>query len=243
MTWHLPPITVVVPQLDRWSHGDIINATIAGIALLAFILSYFQTFFALLTAKRNYRESMLQREQSARESLRNYHLMLVQMNRENRIKLYAPLLAWLRGGWYVFNEELISLYPELIGSNSMPRTHAENLDALQNRILTFEFETELDLLGTQEIRNEVEKWRDKYLVASQLLETLKREVRPTEGAEAMDNFDRDYLATKQRLLDWGTELSSGLDNLKRLILLELEVPEFNQSENTGGTSGAQENEN
>lgn len=242
MTWHIPPITVVVPQLDRWSIGDKISAVAVFVTFMAFLVSYFATYMSNVTNRRNYMEARLQREQSIIESQRTYELMVVQMNRDNRIRLYAPLLAWLSGRLQLFNEEVRLLFPALHGVERPLTTLERDFEALQSRVVSFEFSTQLDLLGTEAIQNEVRTWKNDCHVAENMLKALKDYVRPSDEEERAI-FDRNFLATKESLIEHGANLTRNLDNIRQLIMREIDLPLSVSDEDIGGTTGAQENGN
>ena len=162
------------------SVADKANLVIAIMATCAFLISIWQSIYSVKTNDTNNRNAKEDRTQSALENKRTYELTLRQMNRANRVKLYIPLLAWMRGMWYDFDEGVKSIPPRVEESHPIFQTHAENLVALNNLILTFEFEAEMDLVATSDIQEAVMAWKPKMIAAGQRLERLKSRVRPEE---------------------------------------------------------------
>lgn len=222
--------------------GERLSFIIAMAAIYGVVISIVQTRYSVVFNTRNYEATKAQREQSALDNKLNYDLMVVQMNRDNRIKLYAPLLAWLSGRLELFNEEVRLLFPELHGV-ARPLTNPErDFEDLQRRVVSFEFRAELELLGEKAIQDAVTAWKNDCHVAENLLKMLKDGDKPS-GEDEIATFNKNFLGTKESLEEYGANLTSDLAHIKKLIKREIDMPKRVSDEVIGGTTGAQENEN
>lgn len=125
----LPIITVDIPQLDRMGYADYISIAIAIIAVAAIIGS------VVISNKQN-------------------ALAVRQINREERIKIYAPMLALLGMEWVQFDWEIIhSLDPAAVPPFLVSQ---QDIDRLRSEVRGFETEAIEKFVGSPKIHDAVD---------------------------------------------------------------------------------------
>lgn len=192
------PIVVKIPQLDRLGYSDYISIALAIIALVAIIGSVWI-------------------------SKRQINLVIRQMNREERKKLYLPVLAMMAAEWAKFDHKMITgAIPDF--SPSLLETD-ENLAALKAKIQNYEFEIEEDLLGSKRVSKAIDIWFEKLRTCMNLFEkytseNLKANLLPVNaGPEWKAKRDLVY----RDLIAQSSELKSGLKSIIDLVRDEIDM--------------------
>lgn len=212
------PIVVKIPQLDRFGYSDYISMALAIIAVVAIIGSVWI-------------------------SKRQINLAIRQMNREERKKLYLPVLAMMAAEWAKFDHKMISVaIPDF--SSSLLETD-ENLEALKARIQSYEFEIEEELLGSKKVSRAVDFWFSELRKCMTLFEEYQSENLKTNllsvdaGPEWKANRDQVY----RNLIAKSSALKSGLTSIINLVRDEIDMTKKRRARDFWGTVGAQENGN
>lgn len=220
MTIHWPPITVVIPQLSSWSHSDYINAVIAGVAVVTLIASFF--------ASRKRDKTTIQR-----------------LNREERIRIYAFALAGLRArsAWAMrdlgrthFNRmswesgELLVINADLENENENERTTDQakedhQIDSSIQRIRSWEFDAEFDLLASEPVILIWNDIQDKYDVGRRLFRESIFSLNMLIHSERIV-FDQVHPRLAEIKAVWRTtvrEVDDLISSMRNLIIEELEI--------------------
>ena len=212
------PIVVKIPQLDRFGYSDYISMALAIFAMVAIIGSVWI-------------------------SKRQINLAIRQINREERKKLYLPVLAMMAAEWAKFDQKMISVTVPGFGSSFLETD--ENLEALRAKVQNYEFEIEEELLGSKKVSNAVDFWfvelrRCMSLFEEFQSENLRTNLLPVDaGPEWKANRDQVY----RSLIARSSALKSGLTSIINLVRDEIDMKKNRRLLDFWSTVGAQENEN
>lgn len=196
MNHFLTIASVITPQPNYWTHGDIINAAIA-VAAIATLVG------------------------SVGMNRRQYRFAIKQINREEIKKLYVPMLAMMRAEWSKFDAKMLTTI--LPSSNMRFLETEDNLALLRAKIQSYEFEVEEDLLGSQALREAINDWFKRFVECTKAFEKFQGEnlraslLDTNAGSEF--RYARDALLNDLRTRT--SELEAGLENLKDLIREEV----------------------
>lgn len=209
------PIVVKIPQLDRFGYSDYISISLAIIAVIAIIGSVWI-------------------------SKRQMNLAIRQMNREERKKLYLPVLAMMAAEWAKFDHRMISVAIPNFSSELLETE--ENLEALKAKIQSYEFEMEEELVGSKKVSEAIDTWFEKLQTCVNLFEEyqsehLKSNLLPAnagpEWKAKRDSVYRDLVAQSD-------ELKSGVKSIVDLVRNEINMTKRRRWLESWGTAGAQD---
>lgn len=190
--------TIVASQLNSWTHADIINAAIAVVAMA--------TLIGTMGMGR-----------------KQYRFAIKQINREERKKLYVPVLALMRAEWSRFDAKMLSTF---LPSSNIPNLESEeNLALLRAKIQSYEFEVEEDLLGSQKVRVEIDAWFKKLEICMKVFEEFQSENLKTNLLDR--NADSEFRTKRETLFDnlraSSRDLEEGLEVIQDVIREEVGI--------------------
>lgn len=206
--------------------GDVINGVIALVAISAFVVTFIQGRQIRKDSKDN---SELARQQGIRmslESKRQYDLAILQMNREDRKKLYAPLLAW-------FRIRSTALEADIIGNKKMTRLRQKSLTDLNERHRSVEFKAEMDLLASPAALEATNALVQRFIGCNKLVKAYGeiRDIDDPNEIAALRSLNSERARQHKTLVKEIKTIRKEVDKLQVIMLEDIGIP-FSE---TGGT--------